>query len=375
MNKVVLLFTNYGPYHVARLKGFHKILTRVDDLEVVGIELSRVESTYEWTTSINELNTPFHTVVKDKSWEEVSLFNLTKSLYKVLNEVEPDIIVIAGYHLPIFLMTIVYAKFRNKKLILMMATKEDDTKRYFLKEKVKSYIIKTYAAAVVGGSPQRRYLIKLGMPSEKVFSGYNVVDNSSFDRALAIPTQSPLGKPFFLSINRFVEKKNLARLLYCYHTYRKEIGSRAWDLVLIGDGELRPQIENMVISLNLSGTVHLTGFLQQHDQIPYLHHAKCFIHGSLQEQWGLVVNEAMASSLPSFVSNRCGCFEDLIIEGETGFGFDPESTDELVNLMMRASLNLIDLERIGNNAYRHIQLFSPEYFGTNLLSAIQSMFI
>jgi glycosyltransferase involved in cell wall biosynthesis len=47
------------------------------------------------------------------------------------------------------------------------------------------------------------------------------------------------------------------------------------------------------------------------------------VHASTTEQWGLVVNEAMAAGLPVLVSDRCGCAPDLVEVGVNGFTFDP----------------------------------------------------
>ncbi len=80
-----------------------------------------------------------------------------------------------------------------------------------------------------------------------------------------------------------------------------------WDLVLLGDGPLKPTLLKLISSLGLESCVHLPGF-KQYDELPvYLGLAETFIHASTTEQWGLVVNEAMASGLPVLVSNRCGC--------------------------------------------------------------------
>jgi glycosyltransferase involved in cell wall biosynthesis len=45
----------------------------------------------------------------------------------------------------------------------------------------------------------------------------------------------------------------------------------------------------------------------------------------------------MAAGLPVLVSNHCGCFEDLVIEGVNGFGFDPENPQQLTELMLKMS--------------------------------------
>ena len=240
----------------------------------------------------------------------------------------------------------------------------------FWKEKIKKFLISKYQAALVGGNPHKRYLIKLGMPTDAIFLGYDVVGNEVFypDQIKSLP--SPLNKPFFLAINRFVHKKNLPFLLSAYADYRKLVGDQSWDLVLCGDGELRVQLEQQITNQTIQDYVHLPGFLQQQELLPYFAHASCFIHASVQEQWGLVVNEAMASGLPVLVSNRCGCYEDLIIEGVNGFGFDPENVQQLTDLMLKISSEKIDLQTMGNAALEHIQQFSPDYFAQGLIQAV-----
>jgi glycosyltransferase involved in cell wall biosynthesis len=146
---------------------------------------------------------------------------------------------------------------------------------------------------------------------------------------------------------------------------------KAWDLVLCGDGELRSQLEAQITQAGIADYVHLPGFLQQNELLPYFAHGSCFIHTSIQEQWGLVVNEAMAAGLPVLVSNRCGCYEDLIIEGVNGFGFDPENVQQLTNLMVKMSSEEIDLHKMSDAALAHIQRFSPDYFAQGLTQAVK----
>ena len=56
----------------------------------------------------------------------------------------------------------------------------------------------------------------------------------------------------------------------------------------------------------------------------YYLNAKVFVLLSNNDNWGLVINEAMASSLPCIVSYECGCYVDLIKDKNTGWGVDPE---------------------------------------------------
>jgi glycosyltransferase involved in cell wall biosynthesis len=279
--------------------------------------------------------------------------------------------VIAGYGHLSMLSALCLSLWHRKSAILLSESKEDDEPRRWWKEVIKSWLVKKYSSALVGGDIHKRYLIKLGFPEDAIFTGYDIVDNSVFHPDTIKRLSNPLSKHFFLSINRFVEKKNLPLLISAYASYRQQLSENAWDLVLCGDGGLRPALENLINQNQLQNNVHLPGFLQQDELLPYFAHAKCFIHASTTEQWGLVVNEAMAAGLPVIVSNRCGCFEDLVMEGVNGFGFNPENQQELTNLMLKVSSDEVDLKSMGQASLKHIQRYSPDYFAQGLKSAIQ----
>jgi 1,2-diacylglycerol 3-alpha-glucosyltransferase len=111
--------------------------------------------------------------------------------------------------------------------------------------------------------------------------------------------------------------------------------------------------------------------LKQDQLISYFANAGCLVHASIEEQWGLVINEAMAAGLPALVSNRCGCAEDLVIEGSNGFTFDPHKPEALTQLMLRMSSSNVDRAAMGRAALQHIQKFSPSYFADGLIQAIE----
>ncbi|WP_194073277.1 glycosyltransferase [Synechocystis sp. LEGE 06083] len=71
------------------------------------------------------------------------------------------------------------------------------------------------------------------------------------------------------------------------------------------------------------------------------------------------------------MSDNCGCFEDLIIEGVNGFGFDPENQVQLTNLMLKMNSGEVDLEMMGQAALNHTQKYSPDYFAQGLQQAVE----
>jgi glycosyltransferase involved in cell wall biosynthesis len=111
--------------------------------------------------------------------------------------------------------------------------------------------------------------------------------------------------------------------------------------------------------------VHLPGF-ESYDQLPvYYGLANAFVHASTAEQWGLVVNEAIASGLPVIVSNRCGCAPELV--NGNGFTFDPTNEHELTaRLLEMASLTEQERKQLSENSYGISANFGPERFGEGL---------
>ncbi len=85
-----------------------------------------------------------------------------------------------------------------------------------------------------------------------------------------------------------------------------------------------------------------------------------------------MVNEAMASSLPVLVSNRCGCTEDLVQSGRNGFAFDPYDVAELAGLMMKLSSGECDLAAMGEASKEIIAGWGTDNFAENLMRAAEA---
>ena len=301
MKTIAILFVNYGPYHIARVTALAEAYSD-RNFKVVGIELARQELEYAWIANTEKLPFVLYSLVSDQLLQQIPVYEVTSRLIILLKNLKPDVIAISGYSHPAMLLALFWSQWKRKIAILLSETTEYDEPRVGLKEQIKRWLIGQYQAALVGGKPHQRYLLKLGMAKAAIFTGYDVVGNDDYHPEKIRLLPKPINQPYFLAINRFVTKKNLPFLINAYAAYRQANNQEAWNLVLCGDGEMRPQLEQQIAKLGLQDSVHLPGFLQQEELLPYFAHAKCFIHASIQEQWGLVVNEAMAAGLPVLVS-------------------------------------------------------------------------
>jgi glycosyltransferase involved in cell wall biosynthesis len=113
----------------------------------------------------------------------------------------------------------------------------------------------------------------------------------------------------------------------------------------------------------------MPGF-KQYDELPaYYAFADLFVHASRVEQWGLVVNEAMACGLPVVVSRRCGCVPELVREGVNGYSFDPDYPDQLAELLAALADDVERRTLMGKASSTVIADWSPRKFAEALWRA------
>jgi 1,2-diacylglycerol 3-alpha-glucosyltransferase len=378
---IAILFDRLGPYHWARLQAAARLF------HVVAIETCAVTSEYQWER-----------IDQPRAFDRVTLFDdvsegrnlkrerLRQKLTKALREADPAVAMIAGWATPASLIALEWCLRNQRPAVVMSESNAFDRKRYALAELIKRIVVSSFSAGLAGGQLQREYLVTLGLPRNRVFTGYDVVDNDYFatnaarvrENQTAFRTELNLPANYFLASARFVPKKNLPMLIRAYARYRRladngqrTTDNRPWDLVLLGDGPLKADLCRLISDFRLHGHVHLRGFIQYRKLPPYYALADAFVHASTTEQWGLVVNEAMATGLPVIVSNRCGCVPDLVAEGKNGFTFNPEFVEDLGKLMVDvARLSDRRLEEMRAESRRIVAGFTPTHFATAAQRAI-----
>jgi glycosyltransferase involved in cell wall biosynthesis len=374
--RVAVIFERFGPYHHARLNAAGQ------RLPVWGIETCAEEDTYAWDKIQGAISFTRVTLTERQNTTREWKLELHKKMWKTLHDLKPHVVAVPGWSSLDAISALAWCVKTHTPAVVMSESTAWDEHRSAWKEWIKSRLVKLCAAGLAGGTPHAAYLAQLGLPREKTFPGYDVVDNAYFSsradfvrgQAAATREMHLLPEKFFLASARFIEKKNLNSLIQayaCYHdSARKSEHSEIWDLVLLGDGPLKPQITALVSKLGLQSRVHLPGFKQYQELPAYYGLAQVFVHASTTEQWGLVVNEAMAAGLPVLVSDRCGCAKDLVRDNTNGFAFAPDNESELARLMLKMSAKDFPLAKFGAASRRIIANWGPEKFAGGLHDAV-----
>lgn len=371
---IAVMFDHFGPYHWARLRGAASYSA------VVALELFGQTRDYSWERSAEptaSADFAFRTLLPNVHRTAASPNAILRAVHEALDEYKPEAVAIPGWSDQGGLAALDWCARRDIPVILMSESQAHDEPRRWAKETVKRRIVRLCSGALVGGTPHKNYLAALGMPADHIFLGYDVVDNEYFARGADAARQAgeslrrslSLPNRYFLASKRFIPKKNLIRLVEAYARFRRR-ASAPWDLVILGNGPLEQEVRRTIASLDVSEHVHLPGFKQYHEMPNYYGLASAFIHASTTEQWGLVVNEAMAAGLPVLVSKRCGCAADLVHDGINGLLLEPENVNSIADAMLQTAEHP-DLPSMGAASRHVIAAWTPATFGENLQRAVR----
>src|SRR5258708_6397934 len=230
---------------------------------------------------------------------------LWRRLHQELDGYKPDVVVVAGWSFSESLAAIDWARNSGARVVLMSDSQQHDAERSGLREAIKGRVVSACDSALVAAGPHRDYASRLGIPIERVFFGYDAVDNEYFasgadearlrDRALR--TARGLPERYLLASGRFVSKKNFPRLVEAFaHALR--VTDAGFDLVILGDGRERFAIESAARRHGIAPRLRLPGFRPDAALPMFYGLSSGFVDDALGEQWGLVINRATAGAAP-----------------------------------------------------------------------------
>lgn len=372
--KICCLEPVLAPYSIPRLRALQS-LRRDDTVELMA--LGATERIHEWQVRKADLGFDYIEAFPGNTVDQIDPKALAARVTRWLDDSDPQAVVITGYYYAAMRAAARWAKRHQRVSIFLGDSHWEDRPRTAIKESVKGWWVRRHFDAAFGAGEQTAaYLVRLGVPRQWIWTGYDVVDNRAFaDGAAAARSQGDalrrrlnLPERYFLFVGRFAPEKNVLRLLEAYATYRQTAGPQAWGLVLVGGGPQEPMLRARAQELR---DVVFAGFQQAGAVSAYYGLASCLVLPSVSETWGLVVNEAMAAGLPVLVSYRCGCVPELVRAGVNGYVCDPFDIDGMARLLGVVSSDTVDAGKMGEASSQIVALYTPETWAQSLADCIE----
>jgi len=166
--------------------------------------------------------------------------------------------------------------------------------------------------ALQGLPPSRRHVIENGIPPREV----RLADLAA--RGVA-PLPDELieftaRQPTLIAIGRLSPEKGFTLLLEAFARARSQSGG-GHQLLIVGEGPERQNLEDRIAALHLAGIVRLAGYVGGADRL--LAAAAGFVMSSLTEGLPLVLLEAMQWRVP-ILATAVGAIPELLAEGRCG---------------------------------------------------------
>ena len=190
------------------------------------------------------------------------------------------------------------------------------------------------------GKSQRKHLIKYGVNYKKIKEvnmTVKIQDFIKFKEHFSEKNKIKIRKKFkiaensilFLFVGRLIEEKAIDLFIKSFKKASER--NNKIHLLIVGGGPLYNDLKNLIHNFS---NISLSGPLYEKDLLETYSSADIFVLPSISETWGLVINEAMASSLPLLVNKNVGCIDDLVFDKENGIIFDFKNQKYLIESIL-----------------------------------------
>jgi len=305
-------------------------------------------------------------------------------LPEALRTVAPSAVLLTGYS-PRFHQRAFYHAWKLGRPILFRGETNDRVgARNRWKSRVRRMALQAFyercSRLLYVGQCSHQHFKDLQCPEDKlVFSPY-CVDNSTFESSdadrvrLRVDSRETMGlrdsQIVLLLSGKLIARKFPDGLLGAVKALRSR-RTEDFVVVFLGDGEMADDLKRLAPAAP-GIEVRFLGFQNQTRLSRYYHAADLLVLPSLEETWGLVVNEALVHGLPAVVSDRVGCGPDLIQPGLTGEVFETGSVASLAAAIERA-LALIRRPEIRIECRKTADEYSVEKAASGIAAAYRAV--
>jgi glycosyltransferase involved in cell wall biosynthesis len=239
------------------------------------------------------------------------------------------------------IIAVITAKLFGIKLLMRAETQlnvEPARIKKLIRKPVMKLFYKLFNGFLYIGTRNKEYYKYLNIPDNKLFLVPYSVDNEYFIykvesakkriKEIKIKYGIPNENKNILYASKLMKRKNPIDLLKAFELLKKNFDNV--NLIFVGTGEEEILLKNFVNDHNIKNVFFL-GFLNQSELPAAFAISDVFVLPAINEQWGLIINEAMCAGLPVVVSDVVGAVPDLVKEGINGYSFTAGNIHQLAD--------------------------------------------
>lgn len=289
--------------------------------------------------------------------------------FRQLKRFRPDVILSNQLGVRTILSAL-YRRRNPEARLFLWATLSAHTEqnRAWYRRTIRQWIIRNIDGVFTNGSEGEQYVRSLGF-SGPVFTMPYTIDNQLFHRKNYDPQA---GRIRLFYCGRMDAQKGIRTFTEALVRWCSAHPELSIELQMVGDGPDVASIRSMVTGPNLR--ILLTPRLTQEELAPFYQKADLFVLPTFEDEWGVVVNEAMSAGLPVLGSIYSQAVAELVQDGVSGWTYDPHSgrsTDDALTRALQTSPDA--LQRLSRNAQAKVAEISPERVASRAVAAMRSV--
>lgn len=303
--------------------------------------------------------------------------HLQWGLWRDLKVYKPDVILSNQLGIRTLIAFIYGAIFSVPVVPWVCVSSHTEQNNHFLREYFRKLLLKRQPCVCTNLTEAIRYLTeKHHLAEEKIFCTPYVVDVDKYhatvqkyqSRGHKLRVEMKLSSTVFLYVGKMIPQKGLnefiTSLQKVHITYREQMS-----IIFVG-GTLP---ETLCKKLNDSSVHNVNIVFVQPQELPlYYAMADVFILPSLGDEWGIVINEAAAASLPIISSIFAAATTDLVVDGVNGFRINPYNDVQLATAIEKmVKLSVSERRDWGKRSFRKVKALDINYTVENMHDALQ----
>jgi glycosyltransferase involved in cell wall biosynthesis len=295
-----------------------------------------------WDLSFDQLR-PHTQVLGKANWIHVRSFDWAlslpiRSVIKALDNIRPDALIIGGYENPGYWAALRWARKQRVPVVLWFGSTllSSRTSGNFFVDGLKRRFITGCDAYYTYGRHAGDYLDHYGANPDSIIVGTNHTNEDHFPSCARIGVYE---KCSLLYVGRLIGLKGVIEMFHAL----SRITDLQWTLTVAGDGELRQELDLIADHGGFADRIKWEKFVQQKDLSKVYRSSDVLVMPSLQDVWGLVVNEGLLSGLYVIGSDRAAASLELIERGMNGDVVPPEP--QALESALRRAINLAPFNR------------------------------
>jgi glycosyltransferase involved in cell wall biosynthesis len=319
-----------------------------------------------------------------KFLDENSILNKYYEIWKIIKNGKYDAIWVHGYSHLTHIFSILIAKCYGIPVLIRGETHLGLTKskiRWYLHKKFLKIFFKNIDRLLAIGSKNYQYYVSLGIAQEKIFLTPYSVDNKRFSgEGLTDEQLKNIRKRYEINCDdmivlfssKFTERKRAIDLLKAVKLLKEKNISVNYTVLMVGQGEEYSNLEDFVLKNKLEN-VKFLGFRNQAELPDIYAISDIFVLPSMNEPWGLVVNEAMCSASAIIVTDEVGCSSDLVRDGQNGYIYSAGSVPGLTECLEKIISDKEKVRQFRRESKKIINEWGYEQTSQGLINALESL--